>query len=137
MMERVSPISKELADKLNVLLKNENYPGNVDILVLDFSGNMVVERLKYSDPEKALESAFSLFSACNLISKAFIQGDATECIVHGTKGFIVAIEAGQVILVAAGIPEHQLGLMLQKLRGTAKKVRSVLGNSEEKRESST
>ncbi|MEM1885077.1 MAG: hypothetical protein QXZ24_05660, partial [Candidatus Jordarchaeales archaeon] len=115
----------------------ENYPGNVDILVLDLSGNMVVERLKYSDPEKALESAFSLFSACNLISKAFIQGDVTECIVHGTKGFIIAMEAGQVILVAAGIPEHQLGLMLQKLRGTVKKVRSILGNSKEKRENGT
>ncbi|MBS7287372.1 MAG: hypothetical protein KIH01_01125 [Candidatus Freyarchaeota archaeon] len=130
-MERVNYIGKEATEKLHTLLKNEGYPGSVDLLVVDLAGNMVAERLRYSELEDALESAFSLISACNSISKAFVQGDATECIVHGTKGYIVAVEAGQAILVAAGIPEHQLGLMLQKLRGTAKKIKNLLAPEKE------
>lgn len=130
-MERASYISKEAIERLHTLLKKEDYPGSMDLLVIDLSGNMVVERLRYSELEDALESAFNLISACNFISKAFVQGDATECIVHGTKGYIVAVEAGQAILVAAGIPEHQLGLMLQKLRGTAKKIKNLLSLEKE------
>jgi len=129
LMERISYIGKNVVEKLNALLKSEGYPGSIDLLVVDLSGNLLVERLRYSELENALESTFSLISACSSISKSFVQGDVTECIVHGTKGYIVAVEAGPAILIAAGIPEHQLGLTLQRLRGTAKKIRILLQES--------
>ncbi len=128
LMEKVSWVDQKILERLNDLLRNEKYPSSVDLLVVNQSGRLMAERLRYSKVEEALEGTLTLMSACDSIAKSFVQGDATECIIHGTKGYVVAVEAGSAVLIAAGIPASQLGLMLQKLRGTAKKIKELLGS---------
>nr|HDO80284.1 hypothetical protein [Candidatus Bathyarchaeota archaeon] len=126
MIERTAEVSQKAVERINKLLKEENYPGNIDILLIDRFGNLVAQRIRYSDIEEAMESTFTLIASCNTISKTFAQGDATECIIRGEKGYIIAVEVEPTILVAAGIPDRQLGIMLQRLRSTAKKIKKII-----------
>lgn len=83
---------------------------------------------KQVDPDLFSAAAASTIATGSMISEKFGHGRLMEITVRGEDGYTVIASAGENLLIAGtGNEVTSMGLVIQKLRETGKKIAEVLG----------
>lgn len=90
-----------------------------DAFLLNESGNIILSKLRKEEQELD-ENAFMLLKNCKCISNCLSRGDVEDFILHGKKGYIIAVPLRSLILAISGVKESEIEETLKEIKRVAK-----------------
>ncbi|MEM3588044.1 MAG: roadblock/LC7 domain-containing protein [Candidatus Jordarchaeaceae archaeon] len=92
---------------------------NFDAFLLDASGNVILSKLR-KEGEEIDENALMLLENCKCISNCFKEGEVEDFILHGKKGYIIAVPLQSLILAVSGVQESEIEETIKEVKRVAK-----------------
>lgn len=110
------------ADKIKRLeaIAQEHFQSfKFDAFLLNESGNIILSKLRKEEQELN-ENAFMLLENCKCISNCLSGGEVEDFILHGKKGYIIAVPLRSLILAISGVKESEIEETLKEAKRVAK-----------------
>jgi predicted regulator of Ras-like GTPase activity (Roadblock/LC7/MglB family) len=96
-----------------------------DAFFLNESGNIILSKLK-SEGQELDENALMLLENCKCISNCLKEGEIEDFILHGKRGYIIAVPLSSLILAISGVKESEIEETLREAKRVAKIIEDSL-----------